>query len=112
MGRDPRLTSGFWITAYMARLRLNDIPHFLRKRGDKTAGAILVLVNTLDGNAKLYQRGMAFDGPRGWGVLAEGSERDVDEAMTRQITYDPDLWVVEVEHADGRHLLDEPGLAD
>ena len=45
-------------------------------------------------------------------VLAEGPEAEVDTAITRQRGYDPDLWVVEVEDRAGRHLLDEPGLAD
>ncbi|MEM1372062.1 MAG: DUF1491 family protein, partial [Pseudomonadota bacterium] len=29
---------------------------------------------------------------------------------TRQRSFDPDLWVIEVEDRNGRHLLDEPGL--
>ena len=55
---------------------------------------------------------MVFDGPRGWDVLAEGAEADVEAAMARQRGYDPDLWVIEVEHPQGRHLLDEDGLID
>ncbi|TMV54088.1 DUF1491 family protein, partial [Thioclava sp. BHET1] len=47
-----------------------------------------------------------------WGVLAEGAERDFDEAVSRQRGYDPDLWVIEVEDRQGRSLLEEPGLSD
>ena len=112
MVSEGRLTSEFWVAAYMARLRLADIPHFLRFRGDATAGAVLVCVNTLDGRARLYQRGMVFDGPRGWDVLSEGTEADVEAAMVRQRSYDPDVWVIEVEDAAGRHLLDQDGLAE
>jgi hypothetical protein len=45
-------------------------------------------------------------------TLAEGEEAEVDAAIARQRGYDPDLWVVEVEDRQGRHLLDEPGLSD
>ncbi|MEJ5218675.1 DUF1491 family protein [Cognatishimia sp. D5M38] len=108
-----RLTAEFWVSAYLNRLRLYEIPAFVVTHGDDTAGAVLVKLNTLDGNAKAFQR--SFDlmsGERAWMVLAEGAERDVDAALAKQRSFDPDLWVIEVEDRQGRHLLDEPGLAD
>ncbi|NCO20530.1 MAG: DUF1491 family protein [Rhodobacterales bacterium] len=107
----PRLTSRFWVDAYLARLRLSDIPAFVVAHGDDTAGAVLVKLNTLDGQAKAYQR--QFDmrtDSRAWVVLAEGPEGAVDVSIARQRGFDADLWVVEVEDRAGRHLLDEPGL--
>lgn len=108
-----RLTAAFWVHAYLARLRLNEIPAFVVAHGDDTAGAVLVKLNSLDGKAVLFQR--VFDlmsDTRRWDVLAEGDEADVDAAVTRQRGYDADIWVLEVEDRQGRHLLDEPGLDD
>ncbi len=107
----PRLTAEFWIKAYLARLRLADIPAFVTARGDPTAGAVLVKSATLDGQATLYQR--SFDlmpDERVWVVLAEGNEAAVDAAIARQRGFDRDLWVIEVEDRAGRTLLDEDGL--
>lgn len=107
----PRLTADFWVAAYLARLRLADIPVFIVARGDATAGAVLVKQSPLNGTATLFQR--SFDpmtGAREWMVLSEGPEADVDAAIARQRGFDPDLWVIEVEDRQGRHLLDEPGL--
>ncbi|MGA1180202.1 MAG: DUF1491 family protein [Marivivens sp.] len=106
-----RLTAGIWVSAYLARLRLADIPAFVVRRGDDTAGAVLVKLNTLDGKATCYQR--SFDlmtGKRRWVELTSGEEATVDEAIARQRSFDPDLWVIEVESREGRQLLDEPGL--
>ena len=106
-----RLTADIWVSAYLTRLRLIEIPAFIVKRGDNTAGAVLVKLNTLDGSACCYQR--SFDlmtGDRKWMVLAEGEEASVDASITKQRSFDPDLWVIEVEDRLGRHLLDEPGL--
>jgi hypothetical protein len=106
-----RLTSEFWVQAYLTRLRLVDIPAFVVAKGDLTAGAVLIKLNTLDGQACVYQR--SFDlmsNERKWVTLAEGPERDVDDAITRQRSFDPDLWVIEVEDRAGRNLLGEPGL--
>lgn len=107
-----RLASGVWVSAYLTRLRLADIPAFVVARGDETAGAVLVKLNTLDGNAKAFQR--SFDmmtGERKWMVLAEGVEHDVDVSVAKQRSFDSDLWVIEVEDRQGRTLLDEDGLS-
>lgn len=108
---EPRLASGVWVAAYRRRLDLAGIPVFVTARGDETAGAVLVKSATMDGQATCYQR--SFDlmtGLRQWVVLAEGPEADVDAAIARQRNMDPDLWVIEVEDRDGRHLLEEEGL--
>ncbi|MBR2575540.1 MAG: DUF1491 family protein [Loktanella sp.] len=107
-----RLTADIWVSAYLTRLRLAAIPAFVVARGDATAGAVMVKLNTLDGRACCYQR--SFDlmtGDRSWVILAQGAEADVDQSIQRQRGYDPDLWVIEVEDKQGRHLLDEDGLS-
>ncbi len=106
-----RLTADFWVHAYIARLRLQDIPAFVVAHGDDTAGAVLVKMNTLDGQAVAFQR--SFDlmsGERKWVELSSGEEADVDNTIQRQRSFDPDLWVIEVEDRHGRHLLGEDGL--
>ena len=108
-----RLTADLWVAAYLARLRLANIPAYLTARGDPTAGAVVVKCATLDGQARAWQR--SFDpmtGARVWMVLAEGAEAEVDAVLTRLRGRDRDLWVIELEDRAGRTLLDEPGLAD
>ncbi|KIC12466.1 GTP-binding protein Era [Leisingera sp. ANG-M1] len=106
-----RFTAEFWVQAYLARLRLMDIPAFVTSHGDDTAGAVLVKLNTLDGQACAFHRTYdLMSGTRKWDELAAGAEADVDASIRRQQEFDPDLWVVEVEDRQGRHLLDEPGL--
>lgn len=106
-----RLTARFWVDAYLTRLRLYGIPAFVTAHGDDTAGAVLVKLNTLNGQAQSLHRSYdLMSGDRKWIEHANGDEADVDAAIRRQQNYDPDLWVIEVEDRNGRHLLDEPGL--
>ena len=91
-----RLTARFWVDAYLTRLRVFDIPGFVVSHGDDTGGAVLIKLNTLDGQAVVFHR--SFD-------------LQSDARVTRQRGFDPDLWVVEVEDRAGRHLLDHDGLA-
>ena len=55
-----RLTSKFWIAAYLNRLRLKEIPAFITSKGNETSGAIIVKINTLDGNAVSYSKTYNF----------------------------------------------------
>ena len=69
-----RLTADIWVSAYLTRLRLAAIHAFVVARGDATAGAVMVKLNTLDGRACCYQR--SFDlmtGDRSWVILAQGA---------------------------------------
>jgi hypothetical protein len=112
MATEARLTTDFWVRAYLRRLEIAHIPAFVTARGDATAGAVLVKCATLDGRARAFQR--SFDlmtGGRAWVALTEGAEGEVDQAVRRQRGFDPDLWVIEIESREGRTLLDEEGLA-
>ena len=106
-----RLASHIWVAAYLRRLQIAGIPAYVIARGDATAGAVLVKLAQMNGTARAFMRG--FDLERDgqvWQALVEGREPDVDAAIARQRSFDPDLWVIEVEDARGRHMLDEPGL--
>jgi hypothetical protein len=106
-----RLAASFWVQAYLTRLRLQDIQGFVVAHGDDTAGAVLVKTNTLDGRSTALHRGFDMDsGARQWVEFASGNEAEVDQMIARQRGFDPDLWVIEVEDRQGRHLLGESGL--
>ena len=80
-----RLTAEFWVQAYLARLRLMEIPAFVTAHGDDTAGAVLVKLNTLDGQARAFHRTYdLMSGNRKWDELAAGAEQDVDASIRRQ----------------------------
>ena len=108
-----RLTAEMWVSAYLTRLRLENIPAFVVRKGEATAGQVLIKLNRLDGSAILFQRIVdILTDTRKWDVLFDGTEDEVDVSVDRQSGFDPDLWVIEVEDKAGRHLLDEPGLSD
>ncbi len=106
-----RLSTDFWVAAYLARLEAIGVPAHLMAKGDATAGAVIVKVATMDGQASAFARETGMDGKRIWAELAAaGPEAAVDEKLKRQLSFDPDLWIIEVEDPKGRSLLDEDGL--
>lgn len=106
-----RLATHVWVGAYLRRLAAETVPVYVAARGDATAGAVLIKVATLDGQAAAWQRSYDFErDARIWMELARGAEAEVDRAVAAQRRTDPDLWVLEVEDRQGRHFLDQPGF--
>ena len=89
------------------------IPVVLRRRGSAEAGAIFVKVDRLDGSADLYGPApqALFEaeesGDRRFAaIVTGGSPLDVEERLTKEIRFDSDLWIIEIDDRQGRHFLD------
>lgn len=109
---EPRLATGLWVSAYLARLSAVHIPAYVVAHGDDTAGAVLVKCARLDGSAQLYAREWDLDSDqRQWRQTHDAPEPEIDAAIASQRRSDPDLWVLEIESRDGATLLDQDGLA-
>jgi hypothetical protein len=111
-----RLKSDLWVAAYLRRCRIEGAFAVLRRRGAAEAGAIFIKVSRLDGTADVYGPApqSVFDDARPSDrafTLLTKQHPDSDEAaeavLARQMKYDPDLWIVEVEDRGGRHFLDQ-----
>jgi hypothetical protein len=110
-----RLKSGIWVAAYLRRCEIEGASAVLRRRGAEEAGAIFIKVSRLDGTADLYGPApqSAFDEARPSDRVFSAAlkslpvpEAEVESYLVRQIRFDPDLWIIEVEDRTGRHFLD------
>ena len=103
-----RLTSSFWVQAYIKKLNLLGVPAFVISHGDDTAGAIIVKVNKLNGDAVLFERSFSLDkNLNQWSKFESGDEKELDELLSRQLSRDRDLWIVEIESREGDPFLDD-----
>ena len=103
-----RLTSSFWVQAYIKKLNLLGVPAFVVSHGDDTAGAIIVKVNKLNGDAVLFERSFSLDkNLNQWSKFESGDEKELDELLSRQLSRDRDLWIVEIESRQGDPILDD-----
>jgi len=109
-----RLKSELWVKAYLRRCTLEGAAALLERRGDSDAGAIYIKVSHLDGRAGLFGPAPASlgakDNERRWqSCLATptAAEAEVDGYLARQLTFDPDLWIIVVEDRQGRHFLED-----
>lgn len=110
-----RLKSGMWVAAYIRRCQIEGAQAMLRRRGADEAGAVFIKIARLDGTAQVYGPApqTAFDEARPTDrafvacLKADApSEPDAEAYLARQIKFDPDVWIVEVEDRAGRNFLD------
>jgi hypothetical protein len=110
-----RLKSAIWVAAYVRRCHLEGAFAVVRRRGAEEAGAIFIKIARLDGTAALF-------GPAAQTAFAEAhpserrfalcmtSERatdvEVEARLSRELKFDSDIWIVEVEDRAGRHFLE------
>ena len=103
-----RLTSSFWVQAYIKRLNLLGVPAFVVSHGDDKAGAIIIKVNKLNGDAILFERSFSLEKDvNQWSKSQSGDEKELDELLSRQLSRDNDLWIVEIESRQGDAYLDD-----
>jgi hypothetical protein len=110
-----RLKSAIWVSAYIRRCMIEGAYAVVRRRGAEEAGAIFVKIDRLDGTADLFgpapqtEFDEARPGDRAFIGCLKAQPRpdeEIEKYVLRQIDFDPDIWIVEVEDRQGRNFLD------
>ena len=108
-------TRGEEIAAYLRRCNLEGAFAAVRRRGAEEAGAIFIKLNRLDGTAELFGPApqSAFDqvlpADRAFSPCIKEqpvADAKVEDRIARELRFDPDAWVLEVEDRAGRHFLE------
>jgi hypothetical protein len=109
-----RLKSEIWVKAYVRRCAVAGVSAYVVRHGDDDAGAIYLRINRLDGTSIVI--GPAPAGlsnavhDRQWTRRGSGSamgDAEADRLLAREVSFDSDLWIIEIEDRDGRHFLDD-----
>lgn len=109
-----RIKSNIWVAAYIRRCQTENIFGVVRRRGAEEAGAIFIKLALLDGNALLFTPApqTAYDESRPTDRVflsttpAPVTEQVIEDRLAKEIRFDSDIWIVEIEDRAGRHFLD------
>jgi hypothetical protein len=77
-------------------------------KGEPEAGSLLVVITENGVNSRAYERMPQLDGSRQW---HRAKRQDIEnphefsEYLTRRRTQDSDLWILELDIADGERLI-------
>jgi hypothetical protein len=103
-----RLKTALWVAAYLRRCQVEGISGVVRRRGAEEAGAVFVRISRLDGTSDLFGPApqSAFDAVQGATRAFTPSLAAQSAPDARQVKFDPDVWIIEVEDRAGRNFLD------
>lgn len=104
------LSTDVWVAALIRRAEQGGAFAAVARKGDARAGAVIVKAyNTHTREARIYTEAFRGDGERVWMQPYESPvESEVDAYIAKSRRIDPDLWVIEIEDAEGRHFIVEP----
>ena len=110
-----RLKTALWVAAYLRRCHVEGLFAVVRRRGAEEAGAVFVRISRLDGTSDLFGPApqSAFDATQEAAraftpslATQSAPDADIEAYLARQLKFDPDAWIVEVEDRAGRSFLD------
>jgi hypothetical protein len=110
-----RLKTALWVAAYLRRCHVEGIFAVVRRRGAEEAGAVFVRISRLDGTSDLFGPApqSAFDAAQEAAraftpslAAQSAPDADVEAYLARQVKYDSDVWILEIEDRAGRNFLD------
>ncbi|HEX4847959.1 MAG TPA: DUF1491 family protein [Novosphingobium sp.] len=78
------------------------------RKGEREAGTILVILTEKGANARLFERMPDPEGGRIWHCTAiqdTENKPEFNDQLARRASRDPDLWIVELDIADGERFI-------
>jgi hypothetical protein len=110
MESTPRLKAGIFVRALIRRVQVAGASAFVVRSGAEQAGAVIIKVAKLDGTALVLNQVRGAKGELSWAQPLGGwtEEARASQWCDKQVSFDPDLWIVEIEDREGRAFVDEP----
>jgi hypothetical protein len=105
---EPRLKTEIRIAAQLRRSAAAGAFATIARRGDADAGAVAIKVYLGAARARLLVESRNEAGEAVWREPLQGdaAEAEVDRYLEKEIRFDRDLWVIEIEDRQGRAFID------
>ena len=98
----PRLATAIYVNALIRRVNQSGGMATLLKKGDETAGALLLVTLEKGVNTGIWERALTSNGLYRWSQISSQiieNEEEIGAICRRRSEQDPDLWIVELDIA-------------
>lgn len=106
----PRLKAGIFVRALIRRAEVEGASAFVVRSGAEEAGSIILKISKLDGSILVLNQARNAKGELVWAQALGGwtAEARAGAWCDKQVKFDPDVWILEIEDRQGRAFVDEP----
>ena len=102
-----RLAAGMLVSALIRRAEQAGGSAMVLAKGDATAGALLIQLAERGVAGALLERRLDPEGAYRWSPTGPDDPEQRGDYVARRRRSDPDLWVIELDVADGLALVNE-----
>lgn len=106
-----KLNARLWVNAIVRMAAAGGDFATIAKKGDETAGQVILVARRRNDHVQVYTRTMNSRGDYSWTVAVASPPEElgkVNEYLDRQRRYDPDLWIVDLDTENPeRFVVDE-----
>jgi hypothetical protein len=105
---NDRLPTRLWVSALLRRASVAGGVATVIRRGEPDAGAVLIILRRKISVSDVFGR---LSGLAGWRQLTQEaglSDQDLAQFIEKQVKFDSDAWLIEIENCAVDTLLDEP----
>lgn len=99
-----RLPTELWVMARVRSLSATGVAAYVVRKGAPASGTVIVKSLARGQGCRLYNQTRDLEGRMAWMALYDGAfvdEAKADDYIARAVARDPDVWAVEIEHAEG-----------
>ena len=105
-----RLNARLWVGSLLRRANQAGDFATVVKKGDETAGQVILVARRRNGHMQVFTRTMNSSGNYSWTVAMAKEQEElvkVNEYLERQAGYDPDLWIIELDTDNPERFVDD-----
>ena len=106
---EPRLASHMLVSGLIRQAEAHGGFAAVLRKGDRTAGSILLVRREKGQNPALFERFPSIDGPASWTqVTMEDTEieQKISDYLVRRTARDPDIWILELDVPSAERFTD------
>ena len=107
---EKRLKTYIWVQSQQWRCTQLNLPIYVSRKGEESAGAVIIKIVLSDGRCKIFSQVREADGTPAWQWWSQDEsavrEGQADDYVSRRLKIDPDLWVLEIEDPKGLYEFD------
>ena len=100
-----------WVSAQIKLCDLAFIPVVVKRKGDPDAGQVIIIRDLLHEKYEVFSQTIEIGGSLGW--RRTNGSRPIDHMavytiLQKELKFDPDIWILEIEDPDRRYEFDAP----